>query len=157
MDVITMHSTASLIKQLKTDYPQFIFKKAAVFLWSHSEHTIYYSLDDDNNGFLFHELSHGLLGHADYKRDIELIAMEREAWDKSKEIAKKYDVSIDDEYIQSTLDTYRDWMHKRSTCPKCTSTGLQTKKYSYKCLECGQQWRVNESRTCDLRRYSNKT
>jgi hypothetical protein len=151
-----MQSMPSLIKSLKTDYPHFIFKESDSFLWSHTEHTIYYACSDDDCSLLFHELSHAILNHADYKRDIELIAMEREAWDKAKEIAKKYDVSIDDDFIQSNLDTYRDWLHTRSTCPKCSATGLQIKKNDYKCLACNHQWRVNEARTCALRRYSSK-
>lgn len=156
MDVIIMPSTISLIKRLKTDYPQFIFKKASSFLWSHNEHTIYYTCEDDDCSFLFHEVSHALLDHTDYRRDIELIAIEREAWDKAKEIATNYDVIVSDDFIQSNLDTYRDWLHTRSTCPICKATGLQTKKYAYKCLVCGHEWRVNEAKTCALRRYSDK-
>lgn len=151
-----MPSTISLIKRLRVDYPQFIYKKASSFLWSHSEHTIYYTCENDDYSFLFHELSHALLNHADYGRDIELIAIEREAWNKSKEIAKNYGVIIDDDFIQLNLDTYRDWLHIRSTCPKCKATGLQTKKYSYKCLVCSHEWRVNDAKTCALRRYSKK-
>jgi DnaJ-class molecular chaperone len=157
MDVITMHSTISLIKNLKTDFPQFIFKKSSNFLWSHSDNTIYYTDKKDDFRFLFHELSHALLGHADYNRDIELVAMERQAWDKAKEIATSYGIVIEDNYIQDNLDTYRDWMHNRSTCPNCDSNGMQTSKKSYQCLACNNKWQVNEARTCALRRYSLKT
>ena len=153
-----MPSTISLIKRLRIDYPQFIFKKASNFLWSHSDHTIYYAnMDGNYNGFLLHELSHGILNHTNYNRDVELIAMESEAWDKTKELAVNYGVLIDDDFIQSTLDTYRDWLHKRSTSPKCQATGLQTKTYTYTCLVCGHSWRVNEAKTCALRRYSYKS
>lgn len=152
-----MPSTTYLIKSLKNDYPQFVFKKGSEFLWSHAEHTVYYTLKDDNCAFLFHELSHGLLDHTDYKRDIELIAMEREAWDKARELAKHYGVTIDDDFVQSTLDTYRDWLHTRSACPKCDATGMQTEKSTYKCLACNHEWRVNEARLCALRRYSINT
>jgi len=150
-----MPSTFSLVKKLRSNYPQFIFKKTDSFLWSHSEKTIFYTDDIgvDSNNFLFHELSHGLLNHTDYKLDIELITMERKAWDKAKEIAINYDLLIDDDFIQSNLDTYRNWLHMRSTCPKCTATGMQIKKNTYKCLVCDNNWRVNEARTCALRRY----
>jgi DNA-directed RNA polymerase subunit RPC12/RpoP len=157
MDVIIMPSTISLIKNLKADFPQFIFKKSDNFLWSHSDNTIYYSSEKDDFRILFHELSHALLNHTDYKRDIELVAMEREAWDKAKEIALNYGVNIDDDHIQSNLDTYRDWMHERSRCPKCGSSGMQIKKQSYKCLACNHEWHVNEAKTCALRRYSEKS
>ncbi|MBC7868964.1 hypothetical protein H7X69_02175 [Candidatus Saccharibacteria bacterium] len=152
MDVIIMPSTASLIPQLKATYPQFAFKLAESFLWSPSKQTVYYTTDDADYGFLLHELSHGLLGHADYSRDIELIAMERDAWDKALEIAKDYTVTINDDLIQSTLDTYRDWLHARSTCPRCKAVGLQIKKQTYTCPACRHPWRVNEARICALRR-----
>ncbi len=154
MDVIIMPSTHLLVKQLKSDYPQFIFKESSSFLWSHAENTIYYIGEENDYRYLLHELSHALLDHTDYKRDIELIAMERAAWDKAKQLAKHYDVVLDDDFVQSTLDTYRDWLHTRSTCPKCTATGIQTKKKTYTCLACNNQWRVNEARTCALRRYN---
>jgi len=125
-------------------------------LWSHAEHTIYYTCDNEDFSFLFHELSHALLDHTDYQRDIELIVIERQAWAKAKRISTNYDVEINDDFIQSNLDTYRDWLHTRSTCPQCTSTGLQTEKNTYKCLSCNHEWRVNEAKTCALRRYSLK-
>lgn len=152
-----MPSTISLIKNLKNDFPQFIFKESSSFLWSHNDNTIYYTNDNNDFSFLFHELSHALLNHVEYNRDIELVAMEREAWDKAKEIALNYDVILDDDYIQSNLDTYRDWMHERSTCPKCSASGMQIKKKSYKCLACNHQWLVNEAKTCALRRYNLKS
>ena len=149
-----MPSTAKLISQLKTDYPQFSFKKSDVFLWSPTEKTICYSDGkSDDYIYILHELSHAILGHIDYGHDIELIAMERQAWDKSTELAVKYDLMIDDNMIQSSIDTYRDWLHSRSTCPMCEATGLQAKKYTYNCLVCGHTWRVNEAKSCALRRY----
>lgn len=152
MDVIIMPSTPSLIPQLKVDYPQFLFKKTDSFLWSPSERAIYYSVEDGGYNFLLHELSHGLLDHTDYHYDVELIAMERTAWDKALELAACYNVTINDDLIQSTLDTYRDWLHARSTCPNCKATGLQVKKRVYSCPACRHSWKVNEARICALRR-----
>lgn len=157
MDVIIMPSTISLIKKLRADYPQFSFKKSPSFSWSQSNQTIYYINTDDNCNLLLHELSHALLGHTSYSRDIQLITMEREAWDYTIKLALKYDITISDDMVQSNLDTYRDWLHKRSTCPKCMANGLQTAKNTFKCLACGHIWRVNDAKTCALRRYSNKT
>lgn len=151
-----MESTNSLIEKLKIDYPGFTYQKAHDFQWSHGDKTIFYVCDDSDCSFLFHELSHALLNHTGYHRDVELIAMEREAWDKSKEIAENYGINIDEELIQSNLDTYRDWMHKRSTCPDCNATGMQISKHDYKCLACNHQWRVNDAKTCALRRYIKK-
>ena len=149
-----MPSTASVLSQLKNNYPQFTFELGDNFLWSSSNNTIYYDKTSDNQPiFLLHELSHALLGHASYNRDIELITMERQAWDHTIKLAPQYGVTISDDVVQSTLDSYRDWIHERSTCPSCQATGLQIEKHIYMCPACNRQWRVNEARTCALRRY----
>ena len=80
--------------------------------------------------------------------------MERQAWDKAIDLADTYDAHIDDSIIETTLDSYRDWLHARSTCPTCSATGLQVKNRTYNCPVCHGQWRVNEARICALRRYN---
>ncbi len=148
-----MPSTISLIPQLKKAYPQFIFLPGPDYLWSPTDHTVYFGPGNAHH-FLLHELSHGLLGHADYDRDVELIAMERAAWDKASEIAALYGLTIDEDTVETTLDSYRDWLHARSSCPACNATGLQIKKRVYSCPACHHTWRVNEARVCGLRRQS---
>ena len=152
-----MPSTCSILKKLKTDYLSVDFQPADDYLWSPSNQTVYYvekSKDKDSCAYLLHELSHGLLGHSDYDRDVTLIAMERAAWDKAKDLAGSYELTIDEDFIESNLDSYRDWLHARSTCPNCGATGLQTKKLAYSCPACNQKWRVNEAKICALRRFS---
>lgn len=149
-----MQSTTSILEQIKNNYPQFSFKKGEKFLWSSSDNTIYYgSLAADGIVSLLHELSHALLGHSCYGQDVQLITMERQAWDYTLKLAPIYNVTITDEIVQSNLDSYRDWLHARSTCPNCHANGLQTDKFKYKCPVCNNSWRVNEARTCALRRY----
>lgn len=149
-----MPSTTLKICNLKKDYPQFKFKQSDNFFWSSTENTIFYCEDVDNRlVLLLHELSHALLGHDDYLYDIELITKERQAWDYAKILAKKYQVKIDNQIVQSNLDSYRDWIHQRSTCPKCRAIGVQSEKCVYKCPVCKQSWQVNEARNCKLRRY----
>jgi len=82
--------------------------------------------------------------------------MERQAWDYTIKLAPKYNVAISDDMVQLTLDSYRDWLHARSTCPNCKATGVQTEKYTYVCPACSRKWQVNEARTCALRRYGVK-
>lgn len=152
-----MPSTISILKQLKSSYPQFIFKKGDKFQWSPSENTIYYDSSSNSQAILLlHELSHALLGHSSYTRDIQLLSMERQAWDNTTELASTHGIAIDNNIVQSSLDSYRDWLHSRSSCPKCTANGLQTSKLIYKCSACKQEWKVNEARTCALRRYNIK-
>lgn len=148
-----MPSTASIIKRLKTNYPQFRFKKSSDYLWSPSEKTVYYTSSDDCFELLLHELSHGLLGHVDYRYDIDLLVMERAAWEHATALAKSYGLTITKELVESNLDSYRDWLHARSSCPNCNATGLQVKKQTYSCPACNHNWKVNEARICALRRY----
>jgi hypothetical protein len=155
MDVTTMHSMHSLLPKLTLDFPNFSFTPAERFAWSPSEQTVFYNENDAKNiALLLHELSHGLLDHRRYGRDIELVAMETAAWDKTLELATRYKVEIPQETAETHLDTYREWMHSRSTCPTCEATGYQTKKDTYSCVACGGSWRVNEARLCGLKRYS---
>lgn len=149
-----MHSTVSIISRLKLDFPSLSFRKGNRFAWSPSENTVYYDEDGKDATYLvLHETAHGLLGHTTYNKDIELIGMERQAWEKATKLAKKYGITIDEETVQSNLDSYRDWLHARSTCPNCTATGVQETKNTYTCLACGHKWRVNEARVCGLKRY----
>lgn len=152
-----MPSTVSLIQRLKVAYPAFSFQEGTEYRWSPSEHTVYYIKQEKGYDFLLHELSHGILDHSDYHRDIELLAMERAAWDSVLTLAPAYEVTIDSDQIESTLDSYRDWLHARSTCPNCEAIGVQTKKQVYSCLACRHQWQVNEARVCGLRRTKLKT
>ena len=152
-----MPSTTTLLLRLKMDYPQFLFKLDDNFSWSSSDNTIYYNKKIDNQSvFLLHELSHALLGHTSYTNDIQLITMERQAWDYTIKLALSYNITIPDQIIQSTLDSYRDWLHSRSKCPKCQAIGLQIREYTYSCPACDHKWQVNEARTCALRRYELK-
>jgi len=150
-----MPSTVSLIKKLKLDYPSFDFVKSDRYSWSPASQSIQY-VDDNNFEQLLHELSHGLLGHSDYNRDIELLGMERDAWNKALTISSKYGVTIDKEIIESNLDSYREWLHSRSLCPNCDANGLQISKDTYECPACLNRWRVNDARICALRRYNIK-
>ncbi|MES2630831.1 MAG: hypothetical protein V4611_02660 [Patescibacteria group bacterium] len=157
MDVITMRSTSSLLHKLKTDYPEVHFVTGDTFAWVPETKTVFYVNDGpQSKALLLHEVSHGLLDHREYKRDIELLAMEAAAWEKAKELAKTYHFPISEAVAEDHLDTYRDWLHARSTCPECTAIGYQTSRDTYSCPACNTEWRVNEARVCELRRYKQK-
>lgn len=102
---------------------------------------------------LLHELSHAVLGHFSYERDIELIGKEVEAWRHARDsLAPKYKLSIPDEAIDDELETYREWLHARSSCPDCNLNGIQTETDTYRCLNCRAVWKANDARNCELRR-----
>lgn len=157
MDVTTMLSTKNLLTKLESDFPEFKFEKSDDFLWSPEQQIVFYDNTNDKFQFyLFHELAHAVLHHSDYSRDIELVKMESEAWSKATDLANSYSICIDENWIQDTLDTYRDWLHLRSTCPRCQAIGIQEGPKSYKCIACGQIWHVNDAKTCGLKRYRYK-
>ena len=150
-----MPSTASLIQQLVKEHPALTFTASDEFRWSPTEHTVFYDPSDGQaSALVLHELSHALLKHLDYSSDVALLAMEAAAWDESLKLAPKYKVVIDQSIIDENLDTYRDWLHARSTCPACTATGYQIRSDAYSCPASFHDWRVNEARSCQLRRYS---
>lgn len=144
----------ALSSKLAADYPQLTFRAGTDFRWSAPENCVYYRPGaDDFEAYLLHETGHGLLSHSGYALDIELIEMERAAWQKARQLAAGYDIEIDETIIDDALESYRDWLHRRSTCPTCRATGLQASKHAYHCLACQSDWRVNEARTCRLQRY----
>lgn len=151
-----MPSISQLVKTLSQNYPDIAFTPGERFSWSPSSKAVIYeeSTQPDTGALLLHELGHALLGHAEYQRDVELVSMETSAWSKAREIAGTLGVEISDDNIQDHLDTYRDWLHARSTCPNCTANGFQTGATTYSCPACTHTWRVNEARLCALRRYS---
>lgn len=152
-----MLSMRLLLPKLQAAYPQLRFAVGERFAWSPDTRTVFYDTSDPTNtSLLIHEVAHGLLAHREYSKDIELVAMEADAWDKAVVLAADYGIPIPDGIVQDTLDTYRDWLHARSTCPKCEATGYQSGKSEYSCVACGHVWRVNEARLCALRRYSKK-
>ena len=154
MDATITPSIISLVARLQTDYPNYLFQNSLEFRWSPQEKTIFYDIKANDTASLLHELAHCLLGHTEYQRDVELITMERAAWNYAcKILAPTYETIITIEQIEDALDTYRNWLHARSTCPHCQATGLQIKDYTYRCFSCFTQWRVNDARACALRRW----
>ncbi|HVX58849.1 MAG TPA: hypothetical protein VG964_03925 [Candidatus Saccharimonadales bacterium] len=139
----------SLIRRLERDYPAIKFKPGQQDHWSPSSKTVFYNSSkpfEELSCSLLHELSHALLAHQDYRSDFELLRLESEAWAKAAELGPKYGVDIEDEHIQNCLDTYRDWLHRRSTCPSCGMHVVQKDGSSYKCFNCSTEWSVTAQR-----------
>ncbi len=145
-----LHNDLMLQPELK----HLTLKQGEVFGWDHTACAITYAPHaPDTEAYFLHECGHALLGHCGHPHDVELISMERAAWDKAHELGAQYGVTIDAALIESSLDTYRDWLHARSLCPLCSATGVQTATHGYRCLACAHEWRSNDARTCSLRRY----
>jgi hypothetical protein len=149
-----MPSIISLATKLQADFPSFTFTPSDEFRWEPTEKAIFYDQQSNEHTSLLHEVSHAVLDHKEYKKDIKLIELEREAWSYALQtLAKRYNITISEDQIQDSLDTYRDWLHARSTCPTCHATGLQTRTNEYKCIVCASRWHTNDARVCALRRY----
>lgn len=152
-----MPSIISLVNKLRTDFPQFQFVTSDQFKWSPAKSTIVYDSVSNDVTSLLHEVSHAVLNHDSYAKDVQLIEMERDAWEHARGIlGPLYAIPIDEGIIQASMDTYRDWLHSRSICPNCDATGVQVKKNMYRCVACNALWIVNDARICALRRYSLK-
>lgn len=158
MAAITSHLMKPLVTQLQHNYPDISFVESDCFQWSFDKATIQYSLASPEAPiYLLHETAHALLRHTRYSTDVELIAIERDAWDYARHtLAPHYAIKISDDIVQDALDTYRDWLHARSTCPTCGSAGMQIAPSAYHCIGCLSTWEVNEARQCGLRRYLKK-
>ncbi len=149
-----------LIAKLQKLLPDTIFAAGSSFYWSPKNNTVFYKpserKDIKTQWSLLHEAAHAKLGHAKYQSDFELLTLEAEAWETAKEIGKVVDVEIDEEHIQDCLDTYRDWLHQRSTCPACGIVSFQEGPQAYGCYNCNTKWHVSNSRFCRPYRLSQR-
>lgn len=149
---MAIHANEALLSKLQNILPGVAFEPGDGFSWSpqHSIVTYRRSSSDDVPSMwaLLHEAGHAALGHKTYYDDIDLLQKEVAAWDKAKELARELDQTVDEDHIQDALDTYRDWLHQRSTCPRCGTVSLQMSSNDYQCHNCYAVWRVSSSRHC---------
>jgi ribosomal protein L37AE/L43A len=140
---------------LAQDFPDFTFEIGDKNLWLPYENKIIFSAGDKVG--VLHELGHAICGHNKFVQDIELIHAERDAWDKAIKLGEKYGVKISQSRIEKSMDWYRDWLHIRSTCPKCSQNGVQKRSgRHYECLNCGSVWNTNDGRNARIHRYKQK-
>jgi len=141
-----------MINELTKLLPGIRFIQGDKFFWSPQDKKITYSseqLQDKGQWALLHESGHALLNHLSYSSDYELLRMELEAWEKAKEIAYQLKLEIDESHIQECLDSYRDWLFRRSICPTCGIKTIQKDNSSYySCFNCHSCWQVSPSRFC---------
>lgn len=147
--ILSVQKAEIFIKQLGEDYPDFKFEPGAQEHWSHRSKTVTYNPDQPIKQLrygILHELAHALLDHSDYSSDFELLKLEVNAWDLAASIGQRYRVEISHDHIQNCLDTYRDWLHRRSACPNCDMHVLQKDALNYHCFNCQTTWKVSSGR-----------
>jgi hypothetical protein len=137
-------------------YPDINFTEGEVFSYSHGDSTVTYPNNVSNlTEFLYsllHETGHAELLHNNFSSDIDLVNIERDAWERSIDIGQKIDVVVDSEHIEKCMDTYRDWLYARSLCPHCHQCGIQSARTTYSCPFCHNSWTVSLSRLCKVSR-----
>ena len=140
------------INKLQAKFPALRFTASEQFYLSPESGEIFYNAqarDKQAEWSLLHETGHALLGHTSYAADFELLRLEIAAWERAQLLAQQLNVTIDEDHIQDCLDTYRDWLYKRSICPKCSTKCLQQGDFvHYRCFNCHTKWRVTASRFC---------
>ncbi len=149
----------TLVKKLEAAYPHLSFVAGTSFYWCPETGEVFY--DDTKHELpssmwsLLHEASHGLLEHTTYKADLELLHLEVAAWDHALQLAKSFGISVNADYVQDCVDTYRDWLYRRSLCPGCGAQCLQNDHSNfYRCFNCHMRWHVSPSRFCRSYRRS---
>lgn len=154
-DVMSTLNKQLSVKDITSEFPELRFMEGKTLSWNPQTDTITIpkSDTDDTVYGLIHEIAHAKLTHDSFLHDVDLIKMEREAWNKACEIAKdRFDLKINYEYIEDCLDSYRDWLYKRSLCPRCTLSGFQVNNHEYSCPHCLIDWKVPVSRLCTVKR-----
>ena len=154
-----MPSADPLIDYLKSTYPDLHFSYAKRFKYRYPNH-IYIERpasgpekpqkDPENPPIspanfalqTLHELGHALCKHKDYTESVSRLKIEREAWETAKTVYKnlpnslKNDIKWDENYVEDSLDTYRDWLHTKTKCKTCGLTRYQTPDGHYHCPYC---------------------
>ena len=123
------------LESLEKDFPDFHFRTGAKFAFRPPKTVILGPEEPFWELLALHEVSHAILEHKDFRLDVERLKMENEAWDQAKKLAKKYKIAVDEDFIQDQLDTYREWLHIKSRCPKCGLTRFQDAD-GYHCPRC---------------------
>lgn len=136
--------------RVKGAYPQFCFKAGRKFMFRPRRTIIYEEIaGEEFKLLLLHELGHATLGHFSFKTAVERLAKERDAWEKTRELAEGFGVEFDEEMAQGNLDTYREFLHQKTLCPEC---GLSTLEIGTEKLFCPGCQREISSRCSHSRR-----
>jgi len=140
------------LARLQAQYPALRFTPGQEFCWSPETQEIFYKKGASGQRAiwsLLHETGHALLKHTSYRADFELIRLEVAAWGRARQLGQELAIEIKESHIQDCLDTYRDWLYKRSICPSCGTKCLQQGDIvHYRCFNCHTVWGVTDNRFC---------
>ncbi len=126
-------------EQLKADFPEFKFLRGVRFKFRPPRTIIVEEFGENWRLLALHEVGHAVSGHRNFAVDVARVKMEMEAWERARELADRYNVPWDEEFVQGELDSYREWLHQKSRCPKCGLTRFETPGKGYTCPRCDIQ------------------
>ena len=133
-----MAEVGDLVVRLMRDFPEINFVFGQRFKFRPPK-TIIIAREGDGTFrdlLLLHEVGHALSGRFEFKTEVERLKIEVEAWEKARELCVRYGIKADEELIQGELDSYREWLHKKSRCPVCGLTRFQTPDSAWHCPGC---------------------
>ena len=125
-----------ILDRVQHDYPELRFVRGKKFLYRPPRTTVIGPSEPNDSLLLLHEIGHALCGHHNFSTQIERMRCEREAWEKAKELCGRYGIKYDEAAVERELDTYRDYVDKKSRCPKCGLTRFQEASGKYYCPKC---------------------
>lgn len=126
----------AFLDTLKSTYSDFTFKSGRKFLFRPPKSIFYLESNENFRFLLLHELAHALLGHFSFSRSLERLEIERDAWEKTRELCELHNVAFDESLAEAELDTYRDWVHQKTLCKTCGQTCLEVSSESLFCPFC---------------------
>ena len=124
MDIITAYT------------PELEFVAGGYFAYNAADEVVYFIEDhlDMEQGrlALLHEVSHALLGHFHYGSDYELLFMEVLAWHKTKNLAPRFGLELDDLFVRECINSYDRWLTDRASCPDCNNLCLPKSGHDFR-------------------------
>ena len=129
-----------LVARVGADFPELRFRTGRKFAFRPPRTVVVEEANKEGEqcrSLLFlHEVGHAATGRFSYQTDVERVKIEVAAWGEARKLAERYGVEWDEEFAQGELDSYRDWLHRRSKCPDCGLTRYQTPDGVYHCPQC---------------------
>lgn len=125
-----------LLDRLVRDFPEIQFRNGKKFLFRPPKTIVLGAEEPYDSLLLMHELGHALSRHKTFDVLATRLKMEREAWEKARELCKIYGIEYNEDIVERELDTYREWLDQKSRCPKCGLTRFQTPDGEFHCPRC---------------------
>lgn len=127
---------ATFLAKIKGDRPELRFVTGRKFAFRPPRTVVVGPEEPHDSLLLLHEVGHALCGHVSFSTGVERVRCEMEAWGKARELAARYGVPVDEGVVEGELDTYREWLHQKSRCPRCGLTRFQTPDEVWHCPKC---------------------